>query len=46
MNVHWNQFLKKVEGEDGLLYDKTHKKKPILKLRSLYLPNMVRAITK
>ena len=44
-NIHLSEFLKKVEGEDGLLYEKIHKKKPILKLRALHLPNMIRGIT-
>ena len=46
MHLHWNEFLKKAEAEDGFLYERVNKKKPILKLSSKHLPNMVRGITK
>lgn len=35
-----------MQKEDGFLNNKVHKKKPILKMRNLYLPNMVQGVTK
>lgn len=46
MHLRWKSFLSVAEAADGLLYEKIHKKKPILKLRARHLPNMVRGITK